>query len=202
MYDETDLVTTHNDVVALSTHTGTHMDAPFHANDKSDVTIDRLAIEAGYGTAVCLDVSFAFGARVAVTADQLEKADQANDSQVTSGDIVLIHTGMEAMLTTPREWYTEHMGLSRDGGEWLRKRGARTVGIDSCSVDPAGAADLPVHMNFLKPHAAGLDEHDFIVIIESLHNLGALPRSRFHFVGLPLPLEGATGSPIRAIAVI
>lgn len=202
VYDSGDIVTTHNDVVALSTHSGTHMDAPFHADANSEETIEKMPLSAGFGSAVCLDVSAAFGPRVAVTASQLEAADRANESPVTEGDIVLVHTGMDAMHSDPSAWYEEHMGLSRDAGEWLRARRVRTVGIDSCSVDPAGASELPVHMNFLRPRSIGLSPHDWIAVIESLTNLSELPRRRFTFVGVPLPLAGATGSPIRAMAIV
>ena len=41
-----------------------------------------------------------------------------------------------------------------------------------------------------------------ILIIEELANLAALPVPRFQFVGLPLKIRGATGSPIRAVAII
>jgi kynurenine formamidase len=95
------------------------------------------------------------------------------------------------------------MGLNQAAGEWLRHRGARTVGIDNTTVETvAGAYESPVHMNFLRPGALGLREDDFIAIIENLVHIDRIRSHRFHFVGLPLPFAGGSGSPIRAIAVI
>jgi kynurenine formamidase len=199
-YDSTDHVTTANDAFLLSTHTGTHMDAPFHADERSSTTIESVSLDYGAGPAVCLDVSAWSGPRAAVTAEQLSEAAARIDGGIQAGDIVLIRTDWDdSMEHDPVAWYEEHPGLSRGGAEWLRAQGARTVGIDSCSVDPAGAADLPAHMNFLRPGPLGSDAK-VIMIIESLVGLSQLPSARFEFFGVPLPLVGATGSPIRALA--
>lgn len=201
-YDPDDLVTTENDVYLLSTHTGTHMDAPFHADADSDVTVEAISPEFGVGWAVCLDVSRWSGPRAAISADQLIAAEHEVDGGIQPGDIVLIRTDWDdSMEHDPIRWYEEHPGLSREGAEWLRARDPRTVGIDSCSVDPAGAVDLPAHMNLLRPGAIGADA-SAIMVIESLVGLAQLPKARFEFFGLPLPLVGATGSPIRAMARI
>jgi kynurenine formamidase len=201
VYEHDDVVSTENDVVLLSTHNGTHLDAPFHADASSSLTIDRLPLDVAIGTAVCLDVSSRSGPRAAVGEKDLERAEALLDAPVARGEIVLVRTDWDdRMAGDPVAWYEEHPGLSRDGAEWLRARGARLVGIDSCSVDPAGAADLPAHMNFLRPASAGLDAADHIAVIESLVGLAQLPAHRFEFFAAPLPFAGATGSPIRALA--
>jgi kynurenine formamidase len=117
---------------------------------------------------------------------------------------VLVHTGWsELVADEPQRYLDEHMGLTKEAGEWLRARGIRTLGIDNSTVETTEGAYLsPVHMNFLRPRSLGLSGDDFIAIIENLVNLDRIPQHRFHFVGLPLPFEQGSGSPIRAMAVV
>jgi kynurenine formamidase len=56
-------------------------------------------------------------------------------------------------------------------------------------------------MNYLRPGSLGLAPDDFIAIIENLTGIDRIPAHRFEFVGMPLPLEGSSASPIRAIAI-
>lgn len=65
--------------------------------------------------------------------------------------------------------------------------------IDLPNVDHPGDRSFPVHMALLP---AG------ILIYENIANLERVPVARFQFLGLPLRLSGATGSPVRAVAII
>lgn len=94
------------------------------------------------------------------------------------------------------------MGLTQDAAAWLRERGARTVGIDTCTPETtAGAQASPVHMNFLRPRSLGGDD-PVIAIVENLVGIDRIPRRRFRFCGVPLPFDGLTGSPVRAFATV
>jgi kynurenine formamidase len=144
-----------------------------------------------------------FGPRGEITPEVHERAEQASGERIRPGDIVLIHTGWSRYYESdPRKYLDEHMGLTKGAGEWLRGRGARTVGIDCATVETtAGALSAPVHMNYLRPGSLGLAPDDFIAIIENLTGIDRIPAHRFEFVGMPLPLEGSSASPIRAIAI-
>ena len=85
-------------------------------------------------------------------------------------------------------------GLHPGGARWLvRHRDIRAVGLDTASIDYGqstlfeshrvlGAADVPV--------------------FENVANLQRLPRTNFLFIGLPMKIEGGSGGPLRAIAIV
>lgn len=192
-----------NEQWVMNGNTGTHMDSVWHANPDTEFSAERMPIECGYGTAVWLDCTSAFGPNGEITPEVLEAAELASGEQVLPGDIVLIHSGWSQYIDSDKPKYlNQHMGLTKESGEWLRAHGVRTVAIDCSTVETTrGALNAPVHMNFLRPEALGLAPDDFIAIIENMINIDQIPKHRFDFVGLPLPLEGSSASPIRAIAI-
>lgn len=200
-YDESDFISFENEQIVICGHTGTHMDSCFHGDPESEFTIDKMPLECGCGNAVWLDVSFRFGPKAVVTAKDLQEAEFRSGTKIQPGDIVLIFTGWST-INDPVRYAFEHMGLSRDAGEWLRERRVKTVGIDNCNVDAAGELSMPVHMNFLKPRILGLPNDDFIAIIENMVNINKIPKSRFTFSGAPIPYIGKTGGQVRALAII
>jgi kynurenine formamidase len=193
-----------NEQWVLNGNTGTHMDSVWHADPDTVYSAERMPVECGYGTAVWLDCSFVKEPCGRVTPEVLEEAERRSGEVVGAGDIVLVHTGWSDLVAEePQRYLDEHMGLTKDAGEWLRDRQVRTVGIDNSTVETVdGARESPVHMNFLRPRSLGRSADDFIAIIENLVHIDRIPRHRFHFVGLPLPFEGGSGSPIRALAVV
>lgn len=198
-YNSSDLVSFQNEQILVCGHTGTHMDACFHADPESPYTIDKMPIECGYGTGIWLDVSHRLRPRGEINAKDLRESEAKTGDRIRPGDIVLIFTGWST-IQDPVAYSTEFMGLSRDAGEWLRERKVRTVGIDSCNMD-AHNLEHPVHMNFLRPKSLGLPSDDFIAIIENLVNIERIPSSRFHFSGAPIPYLNGTGGQIRALAI-
>lgn len=179
----------------LAGHVGTHLDAPYHGNPEGP-TVDAVDLRHVCGEAVWLDVSAAFGPRALVTSAHLEQALAA--AGVPLAPIVLLYTGWSRARDDPRRYFRDSMGLSEDGAVWLRAHGTLTVGVDAPSVDPGGSAEVPAHMNFFRPRPG----EPYIWVIESLIRVEEIPRHRFHFVGAPLPLKGASGSPIRALALV
>lgn len=200
-YDDHDFVTFENEQIIICGHTGTHMDSCYHGDPESDYTIDKMPIECGYGNAIWLDVSERFGPKAIITAKDLKDAEFRTGSKIQPGDIVLIFTGWSTVMD-PMKYAFEHMGLSRDAGEWLREKKIKTVGIDNCNVDGCGILSMPVHMNFLRPRSLGLPGDDFIAIIENMVNINKIPRSRFTFSGVPIPYIGKTGGQVRALAIV
>lgn len=179
----------------LAGHVGTHLDAPYHGNPDGP-TVDALDLRHFVGEAVWLDVSAAFGPRALVTAAHLEHALAA--AGVAPAPIVLLYTGWSRTRDDARRYFRDSMGLSEDAAVWLRERGALTVGVDAPSVDPGGSAEVPAHMTFFRPRHG----EPYICVIENLVRVEEIPRHAFHFVGAPLPLKGASGSPIRALALV
>jgi kynurenine formamidase len=133
-----------------------------------------------------------------ITADQLEQA--AAGLEIRPGDVVLVRTGYGALWSEPAE-YLRAAGVSSAGSRWLIDKKVSAVGADNMAWDLIGPADpelgvtLPGHLLLLV--RAG------IPIVENL-NLEELAAARVHefaFVCLPLKMRGATGSPVRPIAI-
>ena len=181
-----------NEQIVMSGHVGTHVDAPLHALPGGP---DANAIDLAdcVGPASRLDVRRLCGPRATIGGADLEKALSPRHRPAA---IVLLHTGWSGRaLTEPDDYYRNSMGLDESGVAWIRERGARCVGIDAPSIDTPDTPGAPAHMDFLRGSPP-------IYVIENLRGLEALPDEIPLFVGAPLPIKGASGSPIRAIAIL
>src|SRR5438445_503353 len=158
----------------------------------------RPATSAGRG--VLLDV--AGGHRLdpdyAITPDDLEQAERA---KIRHGDVVLVRTGYGALWSKPDE-YLKAAGVSAAGTRWLIEKKVRVVGADNMAFDVmAGPKDPDLNDTF--PAHVLLLVREGIPIIENLNleELAAAKVYEFAFFCLPLKMRGATGSPVRPIAV-
>lgn len=132
--------------------------------------------------------------------DELEAVAQKQGVSVGEGDVVLVRTGNGALWHDPAT-YLQAGGMSGDVSSWLAERKVRAVGADNMAWDELGVVDPKLGVT-LPGHAILLVRHG-IYIIENLF-LEELARDRcyeFTFVCLPLKLRGATGSPVRPIAI-
>jgi len=175
-------------ILMFSDHIGTHVDAPFHYFPEMG-TIESVKPDQLIGSAVCLDLSTK-RADQPITPEMLETAEHDAGVRVEHGDILLF-----------RAWPGHHTddgffqcaGLNGAAADWAVARGIKVLGCDLATPDDPRDMTRPVHLALL---GRG------ILIIEELGNLEQLPVSRFQFVGLPLKVRGATGSPIRAVAIL
>ncbi|MBI4415886.1 MAG: cyclase family protein [Euryarchaeota archaeon] len=179
-----------SEALFLISHTGTHVDAPWHYRPEGK-KLHELPVDRFVGPARLLDVRPA-KRRERITAKKLEAAARRRGIELRGGDAVLLRTGWEAKRGTDAYLF-ENPGLTKDGARWLVGKGVRLVGIDTANVDLPTAVDFPAHHTLLAAD---------IPIIENVANLGAIPHPSFTLVALPLRLRGATGSPIRAIALV
>ncbi len=135
-----------------------------------------------------------------ITVDELERAAGSAKVEIRPGDVVLVRTGYGALWSEPAE-YLRGAGVSAAGSSWLIDRQVSAVGADNMAWDVIGPTDpelgvtLPGHVLLLV--RAG------IPIIENLNleELAAAGVHEFAFVCLPLKMRGATGSPVRPIAL-
>jgi kynurenine formamidase len=203
------------DTVVLPLHFGTHIDALCHAwyDDKlyngfpstgtrSTTGAARCGVEKMgpiIGRGVLLDmVKFsgrALARGEAITRAMLEDA----GIQVQKGDVVLIRTGwLETMLSSP-DYYDGEPGIDVAAARWLAERGVAAVGADNFAVEPVPFPPekvFPVHQCLIR---------DFgIPLIEGLvlAPLAEAEASSFLFMAAPLPIRGATGSPLVPLAVL
>jgi len=203
-------------IIVTPEHSGTHIDALAHQAENltlyGGVHVDEgVQTSAGFkklgietmaplvSRGVLLDVA---GERrldpeYAITAADLERAERA---EVRAGDAVLVRTGYGALWSKPDE-YLRAAGVSAAGSRWLIDKKVGAVGADNMAFDVMGPADpelkvtLPGHLLLLVRSG--------IPIIENvnLEELAAAGVEEFLFVCLPLKMRGATGSPVRPIAI-
>ena len=83
--------------------------------------------------------------------------------------------------------------LTTEAAKWLSGFDLKAVGFDYVSVDAMDASELPNHRILLSKE---------ILIIENLTDLDKLPETKFDFFAIPLKIENADGSPVRAFAEI
>lgn len=167
----------------LSSHIGTHVESPYH-HLKEGPDIASLPLESLLGEAVVLDF------RGRQPDDKIGLDDfLALDVDVLPGDIVLIQTGYDSRYG--RADYGRPY-ISQEFIDHLVGVPISCLGIDASGIERYKAEDQPSHK---KLFSAG------IPIIEELTNLDAVSPGRFLFVGLPLRVNGADASPIRAVAI-
>lgn len=177
------------DLLIMSTHAGTHIDAPAHIKP-GVMTIDQADLAVMFGEAVWLDFSRKQPGEE-VSRDDLQQALNAIEVELRLRLIVLFHTGVSKLWGRPEYPHTV-VGISPEAVEWMLDRGVVVYGVDGPSPD-IDTKNLPNHQLLARrPH-----HH-----IENLTNLDRIPVSRFTFFGLPIALRGATGAPIRAVAVV
>lgn len=184
--------------LGLGTHAGTHLDAPFHILPDGP-TLEAIPVSRFAGPAVVLDVRrearTAIGRADLVAADGARRRAAAGPSPDSGADrlagcrLCLLRTGWDLHFGDPD--MVHHPYLTPDAADWLLESGVELVGTDAPSLDPVLGERFPVHERLL---GAG------VVLVENLTGLDALGSRPALCAFLPLPLVGADGSPVRAVA--
>jgi kynurenine formamidase len=139
--------------------------------------------------------------RLGITAEDLSGCAAAQGVEVAGGDVLLVRTGYGS-LWADEAAYLEAAGVAKSGTLWAAERGVAAVGADNMAWDAPGERD-PDTGAYLFAHLYLLPQKG-IYIVENL-NLEELARDRryaFAFVGIPLKFRGATGSPLRPLALV
>ena len=176
------------ELLFLSTHTGTHIDAPFHfvKNGKKihEITPERLVNEA-------VLIRVGKNSNRSISKTDIQNFEQKN-GKIENGSTVIFHTGWQKNLN--KEFYfTENPGLSVSAAKYLVSKKINMVGIDSPSIDLGTDSKFSVHHILAKNN---------ILIVENLANLNKIKSNNFHLITSPLKLKNATGSPIRAFGFV
>ena len=118
------------------THTGTHVDAPYHygatSEGKPARTIDHVPLEWCFAPGVVLDMRHKAAGDL-ITVDDLSESLKRISYTLKPLDIVLLQTGADARLGSPE--YFRQPGLGREGVLWLVEQGMRVIGIDAYTLD-------------------------------------------------------------------
>lgn len=185
--------------LTISCHAFTHVDAPVHFLPGGR-HIAELSLEQWMGEAAVVDLTH-IGANTEVTGAVLERQAQ----HVRGGDIVLLRTDWPKRVSVETEgFWRDAPYTGQSACAWLIQRQVKAVGYDY-------PADYCVRTMIFEPHKSLRREdhtthHAFfpagIAVVEYLTNLDQIGVPRCRFIALPLPIQGADGSPVRAIALV
>lgn len=215
-----ELVSYSGDAVSMYTHCGTHIDALNHFGYHGEIFNHfKAADHIGSRTwnvcgadkhppviarGVLLDIaavqnleelppSYGIGPR------ELEDCLKHQRTELRPGDVIALRTGRLRSWPDPIRYMTDPPGITRDGAVYLAKAGAIMIGSDTYTLEQIPPSDpenwMPVH-SYLFAEAG-------IPIIEmlNLEELAADKVYEFAFFGACLRLRGATGSPMRPVAM-
>jgi kynurenine formamidase len=195
--------------INLSTHNGTHVDAPWHYHPTMDggkraIAIDEVPLEWFMQQGVKLDFRHLPDGHV-VTPDEIDAELDRIGHTLKPLEIVVVNTRAGERYGHP-DYVDSGCGMGRDATLHLASKGIRVVGTDGWSWDApfshtarrfaqTGDASL-----IWEGHKAGRDVG--YCQIEKLHNLECLPSTGFTVVCFPTKIRGASAGWTRAVAIL
>ena len=194
--------------VVLTTHNGTHLDAPWHYHPTMDggeraITIEEVPLDWCFRPGVKLNFRGFDDGYVVTAADvEAELARIGHDLQPL--DIVLINTRAGLAFGTP-EFLGAGCGMGYDATMYLTSRGVRVTGTDAWSWDApfshtaSRVAETGDTSLIWEGHKAGRDIG--YCHLEKLHNLESLPANGFTVSCFPYKMKGASAGWTRAVAI-
>ena len=213
-----------NDLITMGTHVGTHIDALGHVSQEGLLHggVDAELAQVGgafpahgihvFGSSVTrgllLDVPAALGVDhceggYEITPDDLTAAVALTGTEPEPGDVLLVRSGWGRRWEDGPAYVgfeTGVPGVGEDGARWLASTAPRAVGADTIAFERLGPglghAVLPAHRVLLVEQGVNIIE---TLALEEISAAGA---REFTLVLAPLPLVGATGSPVRPLAII
>lgn len=196
--------------LTLSTHSGSHMDAPWHYHSTTDrgtrraPTIDEAPLDLFWRPGVKLDFRHFADGYVATAADvEAELSRIRHDLQPF--DIVLVNTSAAAAYGGP-DFVDSGCGVGREATLYLTERGVQVVGTDAWSWDAPFSHTARRFAETSDPgiiwegHKAGRERPYYQM--EKLQNLEALPPHGFTVACFPVKIERASAGWVRAVAMI
>lgn len=189
--------------IHAGTHSGTHVDAPFHysptCNGAPARTIDELPLEWFFGPAVCIHAAGEDTARL-IDKEEFFRVEERIGHRVQAREIVLFDTGAARHYGSP-DYNDCGRGISPELIELLCDRGVKVIGTDAWSIDPplvrmGGATHQPVWA----AHYVGKSRE--FCAIERLCNLDLLPEQGFWISCFPVKVLRGSGAWIRAVAFL
>jgi kynurenine formamidase len=196
--------------LTLTTHSGTHLDAPYHYHPTMDqgkpsLTIDEIPLEWCFNDGVLLDFRHKKdGERI--TSKDLKKELDRIEYEIKPLDIVLIHTGADAFWGK-KEYLVKGAGMDRESTLWLLDKGVKVVGIDAWSWDrplPFLAKEFQETGDarvIWEAHFAGIEMG--YCHMEKMANLSAIGRPHgFTICCFPIKIKGASAGWTRPVAIL
>jgi arylformamidase len=166
--------------LTIGTHTGTHIDAPRHFLP-SGTSVDQIPVDLLVGPALVVQMAV----------EQEIAAADLEASAIPPGTERLLFKTRNSRLLDDDDFRRDFVYVTLDAARWLVERGVRLVAIDYLSVERMDAQPNIVHQTLLR---AG------VVIVEGA-DLRQVAPGPYLLACLPLKIEGADGSPVRAVLV-
>ncbi|MBC2668833.1 cyclase family protein [Novosphingobium piscinae] len=198
--------------VRLTTHSGTHLDAPWHFHPTQDaqdgeprpaLTIDEIPLEWCFQPGVKLDFTALPDGYVVTAADVAAELARIGH-ELKPLDIVLVNTSAGKALGDP-DYVSRGCGMGYEATMYLTSRGVRVTGTDAWSWDaPFAHTAQKVKETgdtslIWEGHKAGRDIG--YCHLEKLHNLEVLPPHGFMVSCFPHKIKGASAGWTRAVAI-
>lgn len=185
-------------------HGGTHLDAPVHFSERGRAVAD-IPLEQLVAAAVVIDVSSKAAAdrNYRLTLDDVRMFEKQQGT-IARGSIVLLRTGWSRYWPDAKKYLGDDTpgdasklsfpSYGVDAAKLLvEERGIAALGVDTASIDYGPSTDFMVHRIVGSHNVPGL---------ENLTNLDQLPARGAFVVALPMKIEGGSGGPLRAIALL
>jgi kynurenine formamidase len=167
--------------ITMATHTGTHIDAPCHLI-KGEKALSDFPLYKFIGKGIVIDCS----EKEIISLELIRSC----ENDINEVDFVLFRSGWSRKWEED-DYFGKFPVLTAEAANWLSEFDLKAVGFDYVSVDAMDAYELPNHRILLSKE---------ILIIENLTGLEKLPDSKFDFYAIPIKIENADGSPVRAFA--
>lgn len=185
-------------------HGGTHLDAPIHFAEKGR-TADQIPLSQLIGPAVVIDISTKARTNpdYRLSVDDVRAFEKANGA-IKTGTIVLLRTdwskrwpNRKAYLGDDTKGDASKLHFPSFGVDAARllidERRVAAIGIDAASIDYGASKDFMVHRIAGAANVPGF---------ENLTNLNQLPATGAIVIALPMKIEGGSGGPLRAVALV
>ena len=174
------------ELLFLSSHTGTHLDAPFHFV-KNGKKINQIPLNRLIGKGILIKLK-------KIKNSPITKSDitlfEKKNGKIPNNSSIFFYTEWQKNLKNDN-YFTENPGLDSSSAKYLASKKTNLVGIDSPSIDLGKDESFTVHKILSKNN---------ILIVENLTNMNKIQSKEFDFIILPLKIKDATGSPVRAVA--
>jgi len=175
------------ELLLLSSHSGTHMDAPYHFIETGS-KINQIPVNRFVCNAILIKIKKSSNQLITFKDIRLF---EKKHGMIPKSSTVIFHTGWQKNMKKD-SFFKKNPGLSASAANYLVSKKINLVGIDSPSIDIGKDSKFLIHRLLLKNN---------ILIVENLCNLDKIKKIYFKLLVLPLKLKDATGSPVRAIAI-
>lgn len=194
-----------SNIIQMTEHQGTHMDAPYHIGGKKQ--INEIPIHLCYGPCKVMDFTYKKNSEFVWPEDI--KRYENKYGHIDKEEIVLLNYGWDSQWKINKKnqqkglsnFYKNFPGLSEDAASYFGDLGIKMIGTDTPTIDAYINFKKALNSAIVEPaHKVLLADHG-ITIVECLKNLDKIPIEGGYFFAFPLKIYQGSGSPVRALVL-